>query len=593
MGLARVKAVNAAATFAAAIVVGGLVLTPEAHAAIAGSRITTPADPSFFIADENASNQTFAIAGTTTGGNPATNLVDVNCYYDGSFVSVAKNVPLKSNGSFSIPKANLNNPLDLTCRLRAVPAGTHPSNLASFTGPLIGVGERDLSKLAGGQNNGKASDYYLDAQQQTAAFDYVSLGNCGLQDGFLYDAAFTLTTTTFLCNAALLGPAQTGAQTRSGVQVDDANAYAPYQAFFVNSNAAGFPALTQSYTIDKATGNVVIQETDPLVKCTTATYPPTTASCASFVATGVTDHRTITQDHDGHVSWITDAFTSTDQKAHTLDLLWDNNQQFWGKSGNSAQVEYEFPGQSAFATHVAGDNVALPAAPGTILVRMHDAPDGDTATGQGAIVYDRPATAAAFTLVQSFGSEFTLHQTGNVPAGGSARFRFAYVQAYQAAEVTAMAQEASDAFLNKVTVTLSGGGKGTVKSSPGRIACGRTCSHSYAFGTSLTLKAKSTRGSKFTGWSGACKGTRACTIVTDADVSVDAKFVLRPCVVPNVVGKPLKVAKRAIKKASCSVGKVETAASSQVKKGHVISQKPKSHKKLKQSAKVNLVVSTG
>jgi hypothetical protein len=172
MSFAPVRATTAAA-LAGALMVGGLVVTPAA-AAIAGSRITTPADPSFFIADENAGTQTFAIAGTTTGGNPASNRVDINCYSDGSSVTIAKSVSLKPDGSFSLPKASLNNPLDLTCRLRAVPAGTNPSNLTPFSGPVIGVGERDLSKVSGGQNNGKTYDYYLDAQQQAAAFDYTS-----------------------------------------------------------------------------------------------------------------------------------------------------------------------------------------------------------------------------------------------------------------------------------------------------------------------------------------------------------------------------------------------------------------------------------
>lgn len=592
MGVARVR-ITAAAALASALVVGGLVVTPAAQAAITGSQITTPSDPSFFIADESASSQTFAIAGTTSGGNPATNLIDVNCYFGTTHVTVAKNVALKADGSFSIQKANLNNPLDLTCRLRAVPAGTNPSNTTPFAGPVIGVGERDLSKVAGGQNNGKAYDYYVDAQQKTAAFDYNSLGSCGLEDGYLYDAAFTLTTTTFVCNAGLPGPAASAAPTRSDVRIDGANAYASYQAFFVNSNASGFPALTETYTIDKATGNVAIHETAPLVKCTDPTYPPTTVSCATFVSSGVTDNRTITQDHDGHISWITDSFTSTDGKAHALDLLWDNNQQFWGTSGNSSQVEYEFPGQSTFATHVAGDNVTLPPKPGTILVRMHGAPDGDTATGQGAIVYDRPATAAAFTFVQSFDSEFTLHQTGNVPAGGSTRFRFAYVQAYQAADVGLMAQEASAAFVNTLAVSRSGRGTGTVTSRPPGIACGKVCTHGYAFGTSVTLKARAAKGSKFAGWSGACKGTRRCTVTTDRDATVNAKFVPRPCVVPNVVGKTLKAAKTRLQKASCSVGRVRRAASSKVKKGHVISQRPKAHTRLRPHARVGLVVSKG
>jgi hypothetical protein len=591
MSFAPVRATTAAA-LAGALMVGGLVVTPAAHAAIAGSRITTPADPSFFIADENAGTQTFAIAGTTTGGNPATNKIDINCYSDGSSVTIAKSVSLKPDGSFSLPKASLNNPLDLTCRLRAVPAGTNPSNLTPFSGPVIGVGERDLSKVSSGQNNGKTYDYYLDAQQQAAAFDYTSLGGCALEDGYLYDATYTLTTTTFFCNAGLPGPAGSSAPTRSDVQVDGANAYPPYQAFFVNANAGGFPALTETYAIDQATGNVVIHEMDPLVKCTDTAYPPNATDCATLVASGVTDNRTITQDHNGHVSWITDSFTSTDGKAHSIDLLWDNNQQFWGHSGNSAQVEYEFPGESAFSTHVAGNTVALPATPGTIFVRMHGAPDGNTATGRGAIVYDRPATAAAFTFVQSFDSEFTLHQTGTVPAGGSTRFRFAYVQDYQSVNVASMAQEASSAFLEQLAVSRSGTGQGTVRSAPDGIACGKACTHGYAYGTSVNLTAKAAKGSKFAGWSGACTGTQSCAVTTDDNIALNAKFALKPCVVPNVTGKTFKAAKLAIKKALCSVGKIRVA-SSKVKKGHVISQRPRHGKRVKQHTRIGLLVSTG
>ena len=585
--------VGAAAPLAAVLVVGVLVFTPTAHAAISGSQITSPTDPSFFVADESASTQTFAIAGTTSGGNPSTNTVDVNCYSGGSFVTVAKSVPLRSDGSFSIPEAKLNHVLDLTCRLRAVPAGTNPANPTAFHGPVVGVGERDLNKVVGGPNDGRTYDYYLDAQQQTGAFDYTSLGGCGLEDGYLYDAAYTLTTTTFVCNAGLPGPAASTAHTRSDLQIDGANAYPPDQAFFVNGNAAGFPALTETYTIDKATGNVVIHETDPLVKCADPTYPPTTASCATFVTTGVRDDRTIAQDHDGHVSWITDDFTSTDGKAHSLDLLWDNNQQFWGHGGNSSQVEYEFPGQSAFSTHVAGDSVVLPATPGAIFVRMHGSPDGDTGTGRGAIVYDRPATAATFTSVQSFDSEFTLHQTGKIPAGGSTRFRFAYVQDFQAPNVTSLAQEASSAFLERLAVSRSGRGKGRVTSSPHGIDCGKTCATGYAYGTAVILKARAVRGSSFAGWSGTCKGTHPCTVRTDSDLAVNAKFVLRPCIVPDLLGKTLKAAKRALGQALCSVGKVRSTASSTVRKGHVLVQRPRHGKRVKQHTRVDLVVSTG
>jgi len=64
------------------------------------------------------------------------------------------------------------------------------------------------------------------------------------------------------------------------------------------------------------------------------------------------------------------------------------------------------------------------------------------------------------------------------------------------------------------------------------------------------------------------------------------------CVVPKVIGKELAAAKRAVRAAKCSVGKVKKAASRKPR-GKVISQTPKPGAKRAENAKVNLVVSKG
>jgi beta-lactam-binding protein with PASTA domain len=64
-------------------------------------------------------------------------------------------------------------------------------------------------------------------------------------------------------------------------------------------------------------------------------------------------------------------------------------------------------------------------------------------------------------------------------------------------------------------------------------------------------------------------------------------------VVPKVKGKTLSAAKRALKAHACTTGKIKHAFSSKVKKGRVISQKPKAGKHLKHNAKVGLTVSRG
>jgi beta-lactam-binding protein with PASTA domain len=115
----------------------------------------------------------------------------------------------------------------------------------------------------------------------------------------------------------------------------------------------------------------------------------------------------------------------------------------------------------------------------------------------------------------------------------------------------------------------------------------------------VTLTATPATSSTFTGWSGACSGTGSCVVTTNSSTSVTATFTTatfkppKPCVVPNVKGKTLPIAKRALKAHYCSAGKITRSFSSKVKKGRVISQKPKPRSRRKHGAKVDLVVSKG
>ncbi|MBA2664567.1 MAG: hypothetical protein H0U74_19935 [Bradymonadaceae bacterium] len=80
--------------------------------------------------------------------------------------------------------------------------------------------------------------------------------------------------------------------------------------------------------------------------------------------------------------------------------------------------------------------------------------------------------------------------------------------------------------LSRLAVTLDGAGSGTVTSSPAGIDCGATCIGEYAHATSVTLTASPAPGSRFTGWSGACTGTAACTVSMSEGRSVVASFSL-------------------------------------------------------------------
>jgi List-Bact-rpt repeat protein/PASTA domain-containing protein len=149
--------------------------------------------------------------------------------------------------------------------------------------------------------------------------------------------------------------------------------------------------------------------------------------------------------------------------------------------------------------------------------------------------------------------------------------------------------------LRKLTVTK--GGSGSVSSSPAGIDCGATCAAQYDDGASVTLTATAAPGFHFAGWSGDCTGTGTCPLTMAADHAVTATFDADPvvvqCHVPNVKGKTLAKARRALTRANCRVGKIRKAHSARVKKGRVISQRPAPRTVLPNHAKVALKVSTG
>ncbi|HEX7310419.1 MAG TPA: PASTA domain-containing protein, partial [Gaiellaceae bacterium] len=66
-----------------------------------------------------------------------------------------------------------------------------------------------------------------------------------------------------------------------------------------------------------------------------------------------------------------------------------------------------------------------------------------------------------------------------------------------------------------------------------------------------------------------------------------------PCSVPNVKGKTVNAAKRALGRAGCRVGKIRSAYSASVARGRVVAQAPRVRTMLAHGARVDLVVSRG
>jgi uncharacterized delta-60 repeat protein len=195
------------------------------------------------------------------------------------------------------------------------------------------------------------------------------------------------------------------------------------------------------------------------------------------------------------------------------------------------------------------------------------------------------AIPITLTATPATGSVFSGWSGGGCSGTGTCR-----VQLSSDEQVTAT-------FTRPRTLNVTTSGPGSVRSSPPGIDCGATCSHVFADGTSVTLTATPAPGYAFSGWGGNCSGTGTCSLQMTADRAVTATFSAKPpptrCVVPSVKRKRLAAAKRAIRRAHCSVGRITRAYSAKVKRGRVISQKPKPGTTLPHGAKVSLKVSKG
>lgn len=78
-------------------------------------------------------------------------------------------------------------------------------------------------------------------------------------------------------------------------------------------------------------------------------------------------------------------------------------------------------------------------------------------------------------------------------------------------------------------LTVARTGRGTVRSTPDGITCGRDCAATFVARTTVTLKARPATGSRFAGWSGDCTGTSTtCTLTMRRARSVTATFVAAP-----------------------------------------------------------------
>jgi len=148
-------------------------------------------------------------------------------------------------------------------------------------------------------------------------------------------------------------------------------------------------------------------------------------------------------------------------------------------------------------------------------VRLWRAPDNNGQPGTWALMPDVPDLGSTLA-----GGSFT-----NKPSAPGTYW-------YDVDVLDSSNNEAREPLWFKVTftaastyaLTVSTIGNGTVTSSDGYINCGSSCTHTYSSGFSVTLSAVPLSGWNFSGWSGACRGTVACTVTMSAATTATATF---------------------------------------------------------------------
>jgi hypothetical protein len=189
---------------------------------------------------------------------------------------------------------------------------------------------------------------------------------------------------------------------------------------------------------------------------------------------------------------------------------------------------------------------------------------------------------ATFTMTSGTGTCAVMYdQAGgaNYNAASEVTESVAATKAAQAITITTHAPTAA-ALGTHFTVAASGGGSGNAVT----LSSGGACSNSGA-----TFTMNSPRGTCTVRYDQAGNGNYGAA----PEVTETVNAVRSPCVVPKLKGKSLKAAKRALGAHSCSPGKVKRAFSTRVKRGRVISQRPKRGRHLNYGAKVSLIISKG
>jgi hypothetical protein len=568
-------------------------LAAPAHAAV-GSTITSPGNPAELFYNGDTGSGSVTVRGFVAGWSRNAQ-GDLLCYTvsDSHYTTVATGITV-SSGTFATV-ASLKPIAGAACRLALVPSGRTPTGTAAaaFAGPAVSVSNQ-FSHVTGGN----LYSYYILSGTLSWSFAFGSLGDCAIQSSYATEPATLGSFALFTGNACLPANGLPGVGSRSALQVDGLNAYPP-AALSALAEQPGFEPLSYSASYDANHDTVNISETEvPTVCDVSATVPPTTSSCPTLYDSGIRVQQVTELLPGGQVARVRQVFTSVDGRPHNLDLLFS---QSVTAPTSGETPGFEFPGQSAASSQAKPDSFSAfgPGPSSIVVVGNVDGFLPAVSNPIGAITFARPPASVNFVSAKrAQTATMLMHYVASVPAGGSVAYDWSFSQASTAATLIGLERTERDRFSPPSVSITSPRNPATVRRS--QLTLRGVASDAVGL-TALRVAGQGVAVNAAGAWSAsvalrAGRNVISATAVNDAGRSSTSSVTVtyRPsCAVPRLRGATVRSARRSLSRSLCRVGGVMSASSRQIRRGRIISTRPRAGSLRQRGARVELVVSRG
>lgn len=571
--------------------------TPQQFTA---SNIASPASGSVLFYDGDNGGGAMTVIGTVTGAGPRS-AGDLICSYNAGQrqILLLSGIDV-SSGRFS-REVSLGAGDSTTslpgeaCRLRLVPSSSPApagSALAAFNGPAIAVNDRYTLSATGNPYG-----YKLVSGTLAWSFSLGSLGQCPIGASYATDPLLLFSDQLFAGDACLPSSSGISSPGRSALQIDGQNAYPP-GAIPSLSGQVGFAPLSYTAAFDPGHDAGTVAETDiPTVCDPPDAYPPNIFTCPGLHGAGIGVRQTTTLLAGGQVARVSQQFRSLDGRAHHLDLLFGQSTQ---APIGGLLPGFEFPGQSTFTRDASPDSFAtFPRGPSSIVAIGDPAGTPSSANPVGSITYGTPPTGASFiTAAGSRTATFLMHYAATVPAGGAVTYNWSFAQAASLASLASLEAAERDRFFTPAVRIGSPHLRQRVSTSPLRVTGAVFDPLGIASLTVDGRPAAIAANGAFSARVALRPGQNTITVRatnrggTQGSASVRVRYAPRPCVVPELTGRTLAAAERALHRAHCSVGRLRRRTSATAR-GRVISTVPGARSAHRSGYRVGLVVSRG